>query len=287
MEGENVRIVHDDPGDEPESSNPTHARRLAVATIVLVVVAVILLVPALRSTEEPPSNPPDAAPATATSAANAGGDLRPQGPGGRLLPWLNQTVDGEDPIVRCVEDAALLIDTAPQPEGLYTFHWTATSQNGFEAESEAQFWIADCERESNLVADADDITVQISTIDVSGLSNLIYLDRPTDVLIGVDGSGKSVTIEDVGNGTTLIFRIDVWACADGVWPDTSCTDTGNSYYSGPGSNNDDGQKYALHIPDGRATWVLFNDDAIDPDGADQPGEPNYIDAIFAVGPASP
>jgi hypothetical protein len=268
VEGENVHVVHDGPDDEPEPWNPARRWRLAAVTGVGLVVAVLLLVPALRSTEEPPSNRLEALPATTTTTAVAGGVSEPHS---LILQWVNHVDDGGDPNLRCVGDAVLDIDSAPLP-----------------AESEVPIWVTDCERESNLIADADDITVEISTINRSGSSNLIYLGRPSEVFIGVDGSGESVTIEGVGTGTALIFRIDVWECADGdVWSDTSCTDTGDSYYSGPRSNNDDTQKYALHISAGPATWVLFNDNPIDPDGADEPGEPNYIDAIFTVGPASP
>jgi hypothetical protein len=288
VEGGRIRIVDDGSDSEPEPWNPSRSRRVAAATLIGSVFAVALLVLALRSTEDPPSNRLEAVPATTTTTAVAGGDSEPLEPHSLILQWVNHVDDGGDPNLRCVGDAVLDSDNAPLPEGLYILHWTATGQDGLEAESEAPIWITDCEQESNLIADADDITVEISTIDKSGFSNLIYLDRPTEVFIGVDGSGESVTIEGVGTGNALIFRIDVWECADGgVWSDTSCRDTGNSYYSGPRSNNDDAQKYALHISAGPATWVLFNDNPIDPDGADEPGEPNYIDAIFTVGPASP
>jgi hypothetical protein len=174
------------------------------------------------------------------------------------------------------------------PEGFHTLHWQANDDDGILFDNEAPIWMADCERESNLVANADVIEVEISTIDVSGYYNLIYLGAPgDDEFIGVDGSGDSKAIA-VGTGTELIFRIDVWACNEGEdWGHSSCGFTGDSYYSGPASNNADGQKYSLHIADGSRTWVFFNDNPIDPNGADEPWEPNYIDAIFTVNPASP
>jgi hypothetical protein len=67
VEGDNVRVVDDGSGDEPEPWSPARRWRLAALAAIGLLLAALLLAPALRSTEEPPSYPPEAAPATTTT----------------------------------------------------------------------------------------------------------------------------------------------------------------------------------------------------------------------------
>jgi hypothetical protein len=179
-----------------------------------------------------------------------------------------------------------VIDGALLPEGHHTLHWAGTNSQGpFENEG-TPIWIADCERETNPTANADDVVVEISPIDVSGYFVEIYLDQPYEQFIGVDGFVDTVILGDVENGDELVFRIEPILCDEGdTYGDASCSPTGDVWYSDP-SLNADGLKQSLHIQDGDQTWMFFNDNGYDP-ASDDPFEPNFIDAIFTISPATP
>ena len=81
MDGESVRIVDDDSGDEPEPWNPARSWWIAAATAFGIALAVAILVINLRAADEPPNNPPEASPAaTATTAPPTTTTLPPTAP---------------------------------------------------------------------------------------------------------------------------------------------------------------------------------------------------------------
>jgi hypothetical protein len=171
-----------------------------------------------------------------------------------------------------------VIDSDLLPLGRHVLLWTADGVfNGSPVP--VPIFVAQCPQTGKLYADAENVTVEVSDLNPSGFINKIWLVQPYVQFIGDDGSGVQIDLLGVGAGTELVFEIAVFAC-----PDPSC-DTGTRYQSGPPSNNPDGLQHALLVEDGPKTWVFFED--IDGASWEAPHEPNYIDAIFTVEPATP
>jgi hypothetical protein len=114
----------------------------------------------------------------------------------------------------------------------------------------------------------------------SDFVNYIYLVSPgPDLLIGSDeATGTIVPLPTVSPNQELIFEIRVFE-SDGV------TDTGLRWQSGPPARNADHERHVqLSAPATDQIQVNFED--IHGDGWGIADEPNYVDAIFIVRPAS-
>lgn len=179
-----------------------------------------------------------------------------------------------------------VIDNALLPLGFHRLYWDILLDGELLQANATRFGIVDCDRETHLVADANDVGVTVWPSQPSEYFSLIFLDQPYDQFIGVDTSNADVTLADVGVGTDLVFRIEVWECADGTdWGDPSCADTGRVFYSGPAAGNTDGQNHALHVQDDSTTFVHFNESELEP--GYEPIGTDYTGAVFQVHNASP
>jgi hypothetical protein len=114
----------------------------------------------------------------------------------------------------------------------------------------------------------------------SDFVNYIYLVSPgPDLLIGSDeATGTVVTLPTVSPNQELIFEIRVFE-SDGV------TDTGLRWQSGPPSRNADHERH-VQLSQPAANQIQVNFEDIHSDGWGIADEPNYVDAIFIVRPAS-
>ena len=113
----------------------------------------------------------------------------------------------------------------------------------------------------------------------SDFVNEIRLVSPAVMSLGTDDDwGTIFLLPPVSQGTELIFEIT---------PTLMGSPTGDGpWQTGPGSRNPDGKKHAVvnKLPD-KSSIVNFED--IDASGWGTADEPNFLDAIFHVRPATP
>jgi hypothetical protein len=91
----------------------------------------------------------------------------------------------------------------------------------------------------------------------AGYTSDLYLDQPAQVYVGtghVSATGTSVALGTFPVGTELVFAITV-------------QDTGDTFYSGPGSRNADGFNHAAVTYAGDCRWLVGFEDLYD--GGDQ------------------
>jgi len=128
-----------------------------------------------------------------------------------------------------------------------------------------------------LIASGGDVTLTFLGPTTAIFDDVIFLQSPANgfgLFFDNHGTANGTTL-DLGNyvaGTELEFGIYSY-------------NTGNSWYSGPGSRNADGDVHAYMVNDyegiPNTTYVGFEDLA-----ADAPSDWNYVDDIFAVSGAN-